>query len=356
MVTAPAETKFDLRHERRQARAPLARQVADDSELPPDVADIIAAYCYEPTRAVRVKELVPPGSHAIHAPNGIAIDAASGKCFVTDEGCDGVLVFRLADGSFVGSWGERGTGDGMFRDPAGICIGQDRRIYVADYGNTRIQVFTIEGKFVHKWSIAQDPAEEVVSCPVAVGWGPDGMVHVKVCVHTEQDLIQVFTPDGTFVSMDIRDMEIAATEPAYDHGDMCFADDGTRYVVDTASHVVRSSVQQGRFLRPRSRWGAYGDHVGEFMWPNGIAYSAALNVVCVSEGRRGRIQVFRHTAKKSILFAFDVWPVPVLPWPPAAAHPGIEAYRRPLGLAFDDDGLLYVAENAKGRVAVYALV
>jgi hypothetical protein len=45
-------------------------------------------------------------------------------------------------------WGQEGSGNGSFKQPAGIAIDEDGFIYVADKGNNRIQVFTSYGEFI----------------------------------------------------------------------------------------------------------------------------------------------------------------------------------------------------------------
>ena len=42
-------------------------------------------------------------------------------------------------------------GDGELSQPRGIAIDGDRRVYVADSGNHRIQVFDLQGRFLRKW-------------------------------------------------------------------------------------------------------------------------------------------------------------------------------------------------------------
>jgi DNA-binding beta-propeller fold protein YncE len=44
-------------------------------------------------------------------------------------------------GRFLGKWGSKGTGDGEFDRPGGIAVNADRRVYVADTWNARIQYF-----------------------------------------------------------------------------------------------------------------------------------------------------------------------------------------------------------------------
>jgi hypothetical protein len=50
-----------------------------------------------------------------------------------------------------GKWGIYGFGDGQFGSPGGTAVDSTGDVYVADYGNSRVQKFTSSGAFVAKW-------------------------------------------------------------------------------------------------------------------------------------------------------------------------------------------------------------
>jgi streptogramin lyase len=66
---------------------------------------------------------------------------------------DGYINSRVAkydrNGDWVGSWGEPGSGPGQFNTPHSIVSDHQNRIYVADRGNRRIQVFDPQGKLLN---------------------------------------------------------------------------------------------------------------------------------------------------------------------------------------------------------------
>jgi uncharacterized repeat protein (TIGR02543 family) len=74
-----------------------------------------------------------------NGPYGIAVDS-SGNVYVTDKGNDRVEKF---DSSFVFKcqWGNYGYGDGQFIQPLGIAVDSSGYVYVADSLNDRIQKF-----------------------------------------------------------------------------------------------------------------------------------------------------------------------------------------------------------------------
>jgi hypothetical protein len=86
---------------------------------------------------------------------------------------DGYINSRVAkfdkDGNWVMSWGEPGSGPGQFNTPHSIAADNADRIYVADRGNGRVQVFDTSGKLVQT-IVIDIPAPP--DAPVAIGGRP----------------------------------------------------------------------------------------------------------------------------------------------------------------------------------------
>jgi hypothetical protein len=70
---------------------------------------------------------------------------------------DGYINSRIAkvdkNGNWLKSWGEPGNQPGEFSTPHSIAVDAEDRVYVADRGNRRIQVFDTEGKFLRQITI-----------------------------------------------------------------------------------------------------------------------------------------------------------------------------------------------------------
>ena len=60
--------------------------------------------------------------------------------YVTDYGNHNISVFTT-EGEYVTSFGQKGSKDGEFHGPYGVCTDMDGFIYVCDCNNHRIQVF-----------------------------------------------------------------------------------------------------------------------------------------------------------------------------------------------------------------------
>ena len=62
------------------------------------------------------------------------------------------------DGKYLMEWGTQGTGPGQFDVVHGLAIDRERRVYVADRSNSRVQVFTENGEFIREWPDIVSPA------------------------------------------------------------------------------------------------------------------------------------------------------------------------------------------------------
>lgn len=72
------------------------------------------------------------------------IDIVGGIIYVTDA-TRNVLVAYERDGTFLGELGSAGTRPGQFNNPSGLTHDAAGKIYVADAGNDRLQVFDTKG-------------------------------------------------------------------------------------------------------------------------------------------------------------------------------------------------------------------
>ncbi|MFC2020084.1 6-bladed beta-propeller [Chloroflexota bacterium] len=163
----------------------------------------------------------------------MAVDAA-GNVYVADYDNHRIQKFD-SDGNFITKWGEQGSGDGQFYNPARVAIDTSGNVYVADRGNFRIQKFDSDGNFITKWG--------------SFGSG-DG---------------QLWNPFGVAVDSS-----------------------GNVYVADQGNHRIQKFDGVGTYI---TKWGSEGSGDGQFFWPTGVAVDASGNVY-VSDGGNNRIQKF----------------------------------------------------------------
>ena len=86
----------------------------------------------------------------ITAPNGdiFVSDGHSGQGADPPAGSTGRILKFDKDGNFIKEWGEIGFRPGQFRTPHGLAFDSQGRLFVADRGNHRIQIFDQDGNLL----------------------------------------------------------------------------------------------------------------------------------------------------------------------------------------------------------------
>jgi DNA-binding beta-propeller fold protein YncE len=115
-----------------------------------------------------------PGDDPKHlgSPQDLAF-LPDGSILIAD-GLRNTRVLKLdKNGAFVKQWGTRGNGPGQFSGLHGIDADRSGRVYVADRGNSRIQVFDANGTHLDTWPNLRFP-NHVVAAPDGTVWVSDG--------------------------------------------------------------------------------------------------------------------------------------------------------------------------------------
>jgi hypothetical protein len=99
-----------------------------------------------------VKPPLPPADGMFRQVTDMAWDAA-GNTYISDGYVNSRVAKVDKEGNWLKSWGEPGDGPGQFNTPHSIATDADGKLYVADRGNRRIQVFDGDGKFLRQITI-----------------------------------------------------------------------------------------------------------------------------------------------------------------------------------------------------------
>ncbi|MBI3697576.1 MAG: NHL repeat-containing protein [Acidobacteria bacterium] len=195
-----------------------------------------------------LREIRPPrkGSNLLQMPFALLHDG-KGRLYVTDYAADQVQVFSL-DGKFLFAWGREGFRPGEFRSPVGIAQDPVGNLYVVEFYNHRVQKFTAEGKFLLMWGEEGDwnkpdePPEKMLY-PAGIDVGPDGNVYVA---DSGRDKIKVFSPEGKF----LRQFGAKGPEPGKFNAlaGVSFDAMGRLHEADSAAHRVQMFSKEGVFL------------------------------------------------------------------------------------------------------------
>ena len=100
--------------------------------------------------ALGTKGVSGDGTNTFNGPTDVAI-AANGDIFVTDGHFNSRVVKLSKDGTFLRTWGSKGTGPGQFDLPHTIAIDSQGRVFIGDRSNARIQIFDQDGNFLDEW-------------------------------------------------------------------------------------------------------------------------------------------------------------------------------------------------------------
>lgn len=159
------------------------------------------------------------GNGMFRGPAGIAVDDKEEFIYVADVKNHRIQKFQT-DGTFVKQWGSDGNGDGEFRLPAGIALDTDGYVYVSDLLNSRIQKFNSQGEFEKSWN--REELFGVLSLAVR-----DGYIYAA---NVFRNRIQKFASNGEVTDMEEweADTPVAVT----------VAPDGTIYWSDQKNNGV----------------------------------------------------------------------------------------------------------------------
>jgi sugar lactone lactonase YvrE len=207
-------------------------------------------------------------------------------------------------GELLREWGSKGTADGEFQLPGSIALGPDDLLYVGDQGNSRVQKFTREGAFVGKWGeLGRGPGQfGGDESPGGRFAGPQFVAFDSASnVYTTDaalDRVQVFTPEGAFVTAWGSD----TSEPG-GFGPPTVGKDGSpgpggpigicvdhndRVWVSATNHRVQQFSASGEYLRGI---GGAGAEPGQFHTPHGMAIDSHGDLY-VADTMNARIQKF----------------------------------------------------------------
>ena len=227
---------------------------------------------------------------------GTGLKGAAGIA-VTDDGqvivCEGwdncVTVIDSKDGRKVRSFGSEGSGRGQLSYPEDIAITSKGTLLVIDWGNHRIQEFTMDG--------------ECVSCVGSKGNGPlqfsdpAGIAFNKTTGHMYvadygNHRVQVLNADLTLSHM-FGSCGSGQGQFQYPNG-VAIDSQGLVYVADNNNHRIQQFTLEGKHL---SSFGTKGFAPGQLTCPHDITVDDN-NLLYICEGIPNyRVSVFTTTGK-----------------------------------------------------------
>ncbi|XP_078585313.1 uncharacterized protein LOC144867305 isoform X2 [Branchiostoma floridae x Branchiostoma japonicum] len=225
------------------------------------------------------------------------------------------------------TFGRTGSDPGEFQYPRGVVVSPNNDIFVADYGNSRVQVYGTEGVYLRHFPTVVPGTKDKDMRPhdvcmdgngtlwvVGRGWSADHVVqysthgtamarfdlrnlrnhHLRgiainkgiLVTEAEQGAVQVFRPDGSLVRT-VRHPEGGMRRP----GDVTVDGEGNILVSDWYNNYVYVYDEFGKFL---FQFGGKGSGEGQLKYPLGICTDSSGHILVADSGNK-RVQIFtRH--------------------------------------------------------------
>jgi len=226
-------------------------------------------------------------------PYGIAL-GADGRIYVSDAADYCLKVFDSA-GKLQQIIGKPGSSGENFNYPQGLSIDADGFVYVMDSNNGRIAIFDGQGKFV-------DSIGKIGGYPNAF-YTPKGIFvadKIYAC-NTRNHFVSVFDKQSHRLIAklgdlgdDPKDLQVGSLDYKFRlPTGVVASNDGKIYVVDSKHGQVKVLDPDGQFL---FKFGENGNSEGQFNFPEGIAIDAQQNIF-VCDTLNSRIQKFSPDGK-----------------------------------------------------------
>lgn len=258
-------------------------------------------------------------------PRAVAVGREN-RVYVADTGNHRIQVFSI-EGKLVGGWGGPGSEASQFLFPSGIAVSSAGEVFVADTGNHRIQVFDGQGMYLREIGRPGVGPEEF-SAPAALAATKTQLLVAEA----DQARVQVFTLAGQFVRT-IGGLR-RATGVAGD-------DQGNVFVADGGAHRIARVDAKGETA---AQWGQWGTPPALLASPAGLAWFDGR--LFVADAANHRIQVFDRNG--AYLYQWGRHP--------AFAHEGNGRLHGPWSIAVSPSGgYAVLCEPLEHRVQVFAI-
>ncbi len=276
----------------------------------------------------------------LNKPSGLALDS-SGYVYIADTNDDRVVKVS-SSGQILLALGKEhsgkdgrvffspGSGPGEFNKPSGVAVDSSGNIYVSDTENGRIQIFSSTGSFETAFNLPATPRgeNEKDKPPKGPGGrGPD---------NRQQD---IGTPFG--IALDGLG-RIYVADPKGGRA-LVFSSTGQILLdIPIATRRKRNEKNPPPSVFP----GLSSRERGE---PFGIAVSTGGDCLLVSDRKSNRILKFDDLGAQTLKFG-KFGQIPDNTKPPQKI-----VFHKPMGLALDSSGALYVADRDNDRIEKFSL-
>jgi len=239
----------------------------------------------EPTvNGIRIRTksvIVGPRDEPFSMPSDAAV-GRRGNLYVLDGVHHRVVVYDAA-GQFMFKFGSRGSGTGQLLFPLGITTAPDGKVYVADSGNHRFQVFAPNGKPL-----------DAVSLPSTASGAPPDPTDVSV----DATRSKLYVTDNDNHKLHVYNLSTNSFEQPWGGPGQGRRQFRFPFLTDISNQgyvlVVEPINTRVQVLNPNGKFvnfiGAWGVKPGQLFRPKGVV--TFEDRVFVTDSYLGRVQVF----------------------------------------------------------------
>jgi sugar lactone lactonase YvrE len=277
--------------------------------------------------------------HHYNQPVDVAVDTDGNIAIVEGLwGGGGERLIKLTAGGLplftIGEPGVSGSDSDHVSQPFGVAFDASGKIYVADCGNHRVQIFSSDGVWGATLGSGPGTGDYEFNCPSGVAFDGSGNIYVT---DANNHRVQVFDSNRVYKAT------LGVTgESGWDNNHFNWPNDvevdasGNIYVADTLNHRVQIFDSSRVWQQKLGSFGSDNDHFWE---PYGVAVDPAGNLF-VAEKFNPRVQVFDSN------------------WNYRTTIGGVrgnqpDQFRQLYGVDVDKEGNVYVADLLNHRVEKY---
>jgi sugar lactone lactonase YvrE len=174
------------------------------------------------------------------------------------------------------SWATNGSLPGQIAEGTGMAVANGQ-LYVCDYSNNRVQVFSLDGGYLRQWSVPASPAGIAVDPTTGT-----------VYVGSSAGVVNMYGPGGDSLGA-LTTLGSGNGQTNGAHG-VALDASGNVYVVDLGGRRIEVFSAAGAYVRT---FGSSGSADGQFQYPAGIDLDSNGNIY-VFDFTQQRVQKFAN--------------------------------------------------------------
>jgi sugar lactone lactonase YvrE len=260
--------------------------------------------------------------------DGVPVEPKA-RLYVADKGNNRIEVFGDG-GEFISKFGSGGSGDGQLSEPKDVAVDAKGNVWVADGGNSRVEEFDPEGKFIRKFG-SYGTAQGQFSYGGPEGIAIDLKGHVWIA-DTLNARLQEFSGSGEFLKS-VGTFGFGKGQLG-DPAGIAIGPGGNIWVADWYDNRVSEFSESGEFIR---QFGVVGSGPGQFNRPDAISVDAK-GTVWVADEENSRVERFTETGE----FISQVGT--------KGSGKGQFGFGFPIGMVTDTQGNIWIGDSYNNRV------